>query len=87
MTNTTQKIPKIDPEKKGKYYKKTRSINAVGKDGLTKTIAIPLEILNRKAEEKGMTQDEFIETHLAVVIYNSFDGFYVTFKEKGDGAK
>jgi hypothetical protein len=82
MENKGEKIPKINLKKKGKYYKKTRAINTVGKDGITKTVAIPIDVLNRKAEEKGMTQDEFVETHQAVIIYNSFDGFYVTFKEK-----
>ena len=90
MAERIKGIPPIDLRAKGKYYKKIREINAVGRDGITKTVAIPAEVLNRKAEEAGMTPDKFVETHRAIVIYNSFDGFYITFEPKpkdGNNAK
>ena len=82
MKDTIKGIPQIDLRAKGKYYKKAREINAVGRDGITKTVAIPAEVINRKAEEKGMTPDEFVKTHRAILIYNSFDGVFITFEEK-----
>lgn len=82
MANKIKGIPTIDLKAKGKYYKKAREINAVGRDGITKTVAIPAEVINRKAEEKGITPDEFVETHRAIIIYNSFDGIFITFEPK-----
>ena len=82
MKNAGTRIPAIDPKAKGKYYKKTRAINAVGREGMTKTVAIPTEVINRKAEEKNMTPDEFVKTHQAILTYNSFDGVFISFELK-----
>ncbi len=75
-------IPQIDLDKKGKYYKKRYSMNVVGREGSTTTVAIPPAVIERKAEEKGMTPEEFIRTHQFVAIYNGFDGVFYTFEEK-----
>ena len=74
--------PKVNLEEEGKFYKKPYNINAVGRDGLTTTVAIPREIIKRAAEKKKLTSQEFIKTHQAVVIYNAFDGAFIRFEKK-----
>ena len=82
MEEAIEFIPKVDLGRKGKYYKKRYSMNVVGREGSTTTVAIPPAVIERKAEEKGITSDEFIRTHQIVAIYNGFDGIFYTFEEK-----
>lgn len=77
----TDKIPEIDFKSPGKYYKSKYKMNLVGKGGMTTTVAIPPKVIDRKAEEKGITPEEFVKTHHAVAIFNGFDGVFITFEE------
>ena len=74
--------PKVNLDEPGKFYKRPYNINAVGRDGLTTTVAIPREIIKRAAEKSKITPQEFIETHQAIVIYNAFDGAFIRFEKK-----
>jgi len=65
-------------------YKKRYKMNAVGRDGKTTTVAIPPEVIDREAERKKMTPEEFIEKHRAVAHYNNFDGVFYTFEQVQD---
>jgi len=56
----------------GGSYKKQ-----VGKDGATTTVAIPPEVIGRKAEEAGLSAVEFIKCHKAVAHYDNFDGAFL----------
>lgn len=81
----------METPKSGSTYKKRYKMNAVGKDGLTTTVAIPPEVIDRKAEEEGITPEEFLKTYRAVAQYNGFEGVLYTFekmppKERPDGA-
>ena len=62
-------------------YKKRYRMNVVGKDGATTTVAIPPEVIDRKAEEAGLTAEEFIKRYQAVAHYNNFDGVFYAFEE------
>jgi len=55
-------------------------MNVVGKDGATTTVAIPPEVIARKAEEVGVCAEEFIKCHKAIAHYNNFDGVFYTFE-------
>lgn len=78
--------PKVNLDDEGKFYKKPYKINAVGRDGLTTTVAIPREIIKRAAEKAKITPKEFIQTHHAIIIYNAFDGAFIRFvSEKKNG--
>ena len=74
--------PKVNLDERGKYYKRPYRINLVGREGLTTTVAIPREIVQRAAEKANLTFKEFIETHQAVLIYNAFDGAFIRFEER-----
>ena len=74
--------PKVNLEESGKFYKRPYNINAVGRDGLTTTVAIPREIIKRAAEKNKLTAQEFIKTHQAILIYNAFDGAFIRFEKK-----
>lgn len=74
--------PKINLDEKGKFYKRQYRINAVGRKGLTTTVAIPKEIVLRAAEKNNLTIKEFIATHQAILIYDAFDGAFIRFEEK-----
>ena len=75
-------VPQIDLDNKSKYYKRRYSMNIVGGKGSTTTVAIPPAVIERKAEENGMTPEEFIKAYKIVAIYNGFDGVFYTFEEK-----
>jgi len=74
--------PKINLDEKGKYYKRPYKINAVGREGLTTTVAIPREIIKRAAEKVNLPFKDFISSHQAVLIYNSFDGAFIRFEKR-----
>jgi len=67
-------------QKQGKTYKKRYRMNAVGKDGSTTTVALPPHVITRKAEEMGLTPEEFVERHRVIAHYNNFDGVYYSFE-------
>jgi len=66
-------------EIKGTYKKRYR-MNTVGKDGATTTVAIPPEVITKKAEEAGMTIEEFIQQYRVIAHYNNFDGVFYVFE-------
>ena len=61
-------------------YKKRYKMNLVGDNGHTTTVAIPPEVIQRRAEEAGMTIDDFVKNFRAVAHYNGFDGVLYTFE-------
>jgi len=62
-------------------------MNAVGKDGATTTVAIPPEVFDRKAEEVGLSPEEFIKCYKIVAHYDNFDGIFYTFEKVTNGDK
>ena len=66
-------------------YKKRYKMNVVGKDGATTTVAIPPEVIDRKAEEFGSRPEEFIRCYKAVAHYDNFDGVFYTFERVTHG--
>jgi len=62
-------------------YKKRYKMNSVGRDGYTTTVAIPPEVIDRKAEEAGITVEEFLKTYRALAQYNGFEGVLYTFEK------
>lgn len=76
-----EKIPTLDLDSPGKYYKSKYKMNLVGSGGMTTTVAIPPVVIERKAEEKGITPERFVKTHHAIAIFNGFDGVFITFEE------
>jgi len=65
-----------------KTYKKKYRMNTVGKSGATTTVAIPPEVIERKAEELGISPGEFIKRFHAIARYNNFDGVFYSFEEE-----
>ena len=68
-------------EPKGTYKKRYR-MNVVGKDGATTTVAIPPEVMEKKAEDAGLTIEEFIKRFRVVAHYNNFDGVFYAFERQ-----
>ena len=71
----------------GASYKKRYRMNVVGKDGATTTVAIPPEVIDRKAEEVGLSPEEFIRCYKVVAHYDNFDGIFYTFEKVTNGDK
>ncbi len=44
-------------------------------------VAIPYEVIQREAEKRGITLNEFIDNYVAEAEYDNFDGIRYTFKE------
>lgn len=65
-------------------YKKRYKMVSMGKDGATTTVALPPEVIAKKAEEAGLTIDEFIKQYRVVAHYNNFDGVFYVFEPKED---
>jgi len=68
-------------------YKKQYRLNVVGLGGATTTVAIPPEVIDRKAEEVGLRPEEFIRFYKAVAHYDNFDGVFYTFEKVENGDK
>jgi len=64
----------------GGSYKKHYKMNMVGQDRATTTVAIPPEVIDRKADEVCLTAEEFIKCHKAIAHYDNFDGVFYTFE-------
>lgn len=71
----------------GGSYKKYYRMNGVGKNSATTTVAIPPEVIERKAEEAGLRPEEFTRCYRAIAHYNNFDGIFYTFERVADGDK
>ena len=69
----------------GASYKKHYRMNVVGKDGATTTVAIPSQVIDRKAEEVGLRPEEFIRRYKAVAHYDNFDGVFYAFEKVTGG--
>lgn len=66
-------------------YTKKYSLNIVGENKCTTTVVIPRLVIERKADELGITPEEFVKTHKAIAHYDSFDGVFYAFKRVADG--
>jgi len=60
-------------------YTKKYALNIVGENKSTTTVALPPEVIERKAAELGITSEEFVRTHKAIAHYDNFDGVFYTF--------
>lgn len=69
----------------GASYKKHYKMNVVGKGGATTTVAISPEVIDRKAEEVGLSPKEFIRCYKVVAHYDNFDGVFYAFKRVANG--
>jgi len=61
-------------------YKKRYRMHIVDREGATTTVAIPPEVIGRKAEELGLTPEEFIKQYQVVAQYDNFDGVFYSFE-------
>lgn len=68
-------------------YTKKYSLNIVGENKSTITVALPPEVIERKAAELGVTSEEFVRTHKAIAHYDNFDGVFYTFRRVTNGDK
>jgi len=64
----------------GTSYKKRYRMNLVGKNGATTTVAIPPEVIDRKAEEAGLSPEEFTRHYKAIAHFDNFDGVFYAFE-------
>jgi hypothetical protein len=62
-------------------YKKRYKMNSAGRAGETTTVAIPPEVIDRKAEEFGITSEEFVKKYQVIAEFNGFDGVRYTFEK------
>jgi hypothetical protein len=69
----------------GASYKKHYRMNVVGKGGATTTVAIPPEVIDRKAEQVGLRPEEFVRRYKAVAHYDNFDGVFYAFERVTNG--
>ena len=43
-------------------------------------VTLPYEIVEREARKRGLSIEEFLQTHVAVAQYDNFDGVFYSFE-------
>jgi len=56
-------------------------MRAIGQDGLNIVVSIPRIVIEREAERRELTIEEFLEQFRAVAQFDNFDGVRYTFEE------
>lgn len=62
-------------------YKRRYKMRAIGQDGLNIVVSIPRIVIEREAERRGLTIEQFLEQFRAVARFDNFDGVIYTFEE------
>lgn len=62
-------------------YKRRYKMRAVGADGLNIVVSIPRVVIEREAEKRNLSVDDFLQKFRAVAMYNNFDGVLYNFEE------
>ena len=68
-------------------YKRRYKMRAVGQDGLNIVVSIPRVVIEREAEKRKLTVEQFLEQFNAVAQYDNFDGVMYTFEEVTEGKR
>jgi len=67
-------------------YQRPYKMRSTGRDGLNTVVSIPPQVIERESRKRGITVQEFLESHSAVAQYDSFDGVFYSFEpNKKDG--
>jgi len=61
-------------------YKKRYRMVPQGREGKYTTVYIPQEVIQKNAEQAGLSVKEYVHTYRAVAQYNGFDGVLYTFE-------
>ena len=61
-------------------YKRRYKMRAVGENGQNIVVSIPRVVIEREAERRDLTIEDFLEQFKAVAQYNSFEGVLYTFE-------
>lgn len=62
-------------------YKKEYRLKVLVRGRKSINVTVPYEVVQREAEKRDMTVDDFIASFVAVAEYNNFEGIRYTFKE------
>jgi len=62
-------------------YRKDYKMRTLGQNGLNTVVSIPRVVIEREADKRGLSVEEFIEQFRAVAHYNNFDGVFYIFEE------
>ena len=66
-------------------YKKEYRIRTVIPGKKHYTVVIPAEVVQRQADQRGITVKEFLDQFRAIAEYDNFDGVHYTFKPVDEG--
>lgn len=72
-------VIEIDPSV---ALKKRYTLRVAGQAGTSIQTTVPREVVERAAEQVGMSTEVFIENHECEWLYNSFDGILLRFMPK-----
>lgn len=61
-------------------YKKRYKMRAIGQEGMNIVVSIPRIVIEREAERRELTIEEFLEQFRAVAQFDNFDGIHYTFE-------
>lgn len=62
-------------------FKKKYKMRSLGEDGLNTVVSIPRIVLQREADRRGISIDDFIKNYRAVAQFDNIDGIHYTFEE------
>lgn len=61
-------------------YKRRYKMRAQGREGLNTVVSIPRVVIEREAERKGLSIEQFLQDFIAVAQYDNFDGVFYSFE-------
>lgn len=65
-------------------YRKTYRLRRAVPNAKCVEVTVPYEVIEREANRRGISVDEFIERFRAIAQYDSFDGVFYKFEPKKD---
>jgi hypothetical protein len=61
-------------------YKRRYKMRVLGENGLNIVVSIPRVVIQREAEKRNLTIEEFLKQFKAVAQYDNFEGIIYTFE-------
>lgn len=62
-------------------FKKIYKMRSVGDNGLNTVVSIPRIVLQREANKRGVSLEDFIKHYRAVALFDNIDGVHYIFEK------
>ena len=66
-------------------YKRRYKMRVLGENGLNIVVSLPRVVVEREAEKRNLTINEFLKEFRAIAQYDNFEGVIYTFEKTEEG--